>query len=87
MKDLIAKDFPIGADGMGKVAASIDGSDLVASVQARIPMAKILDPIKKNFVDKLKDLIPGSWDDAIIDAAWNDAVKMLADGQVEAAPV
>lgn len=66
----------IGGDG-GAYALKVEGGLLKAEVG--YPVAKILDPIKKNFVDKLKALIPGSWDDALIDAAWAEAVKVLSE--------
>lgn len=67
---------PLGADG-GFAELVVEEGNLV--VKAGYPVAKILEPIKKNFVDKLKTAIPGTWDDVIIDNAWNEAVKIVTE--------
>ena len=74
MKSIISGD--IGHDG-GKYALEVESGNLQAKIA--IPLVKVLDPIKVNFVDKLKRLIPGEWDDKLIDEAWAKAVASLAD--------
>lgn len=75
MKEIVSA--PLGE---GKVGLGISEGMLVATVG--YPVEKILEPIKTQFVDKLKALIPGTWDDALIDAAWADAVKLLSETKV-----
>ena len=65
MKDLYSVN--IGGDG-GKASIGVDGPDLALSV--KFPLAKIVKPatdVLDAQLDKLKALIPGSWDDAAID--------------------
>ena len=66
----------VGGDGAAYALKS-EGGALKAEIS--FPLAKLLEPIKKNFVDKMKAVIPGSWDDALIDQAWNEAVKFLSE--------
>lgn len=70
MKVIVAG--PIGGDG-GEYALKVDAGKLKAEIG--YPIEKVLEPVKKNFVDKLKGLIPGDW----IDKAWSEAVKFFAD--------
>lgn len=72
MKELISQ--PIGGDG-GAISLGTDEQFLV--VQAKYPKAKLLADFKAKFVDKLKLAIPGTWDDAIIEKAYQDAVAGL----------
>lgn len=72
MKSLV--EVPVGADG-GKVSVVVDQGML--EVKVGYPLEKALSEVKAKFVDKLKALIPGSWDDALIDKAWQDAIKDL----------
>jgi hypothetical protein len=63
MKELVKFEQKIGGDG-GKVggALGVDGSDFVAQVQARFPMAAALEPAFKvvdGLVDKIEQWIPG----------------------------
>lgn len=92
MKQLVH--FPLGSKASG--ALSIDSGnlqvgvtgqfgDVVIDAKVGYPVAKVLDPVKKNFVDKLKALIPGTWDDALIDKAWDEAVALVS--EAPAAPV
>ena len=74
MKELLSGN--LGADG-GKYALQIEGGSLVA--QVGYPVEKILQPLKEKLVDRLKNLIPGDWDDAIIDKAWQEAVDFLSE--------
>ncbi len=66
----------IGKDG-GTYGLSIEDGNLVAKVG--YPVSQVLEPLKKNFVDKLKAVIPGDWDDALIDKAWQEAVDYLSE--------
>lgn len=86
MKQLIS--LPLGANAHATVA--VDAGDLKLGVAGKFgdltvdatvgyPVIKVLDPIKKNFVDKLKALIPGTWDDALIDKAWAEAIALASD--------
>lgn len=86
MKQIIS--LPLGSQA--KASLSVDAGNLQLgvtgqfgdlSVDAKVgyPVIKVLDPIKKNFVDKLKALIPGEWDDALIDKAWNEAIALASD--------
>lgn len=72
MKELVRA--PIGGDG-GAIVVNVTELDLILAVA--YPKAKVLEPIKKNFIDKLKAIIPGTWDDILIDKAWEDALKGL----------
>lgn len=65
----------IGTDGSYKLVVA-DG-ELQATLGYKV--AAVLAPVKKNFVDKLKALIPGTWDDALIDKAWDESVKYLSE--------
>lgn len=71
-KEIIA--HSIGGDG-GTAALGIDGDKF--AVEIKYPIAKVLEPVKAAFVDKLKALIPGTWDDVLIDGAWAEAMKLL----------
>lgn len=73
MKKLIGG--PIGGGASAELAVN------AGNFEAKVvyPVASVLAPIKKAFVDKLKALIPGSWDDVLIDKAWAEALKFLAD--------
>ncbi len=82
MKTLVS--MPVGGDG-GSVALGVDGKDLALSV--RYPMAKALEPVKALFVDKLKAIIPGTWDDMLIDKAWSEALELLDDTKPPVIPV
>lgn len=73
MKKLV--DGKLGADGT--YALAVEEGNLTAKVG--YPVMKILEPIKKNFVDKIKALIPGDWDDKLIDEAWESAVNSLSE--------
>ncbi len=64
----------IGGDG-GKMAVGIDGDAFELNVT--YPIEKVLAPVKAAFVDKLKAMIPGTWDDALIDSAWAEAMKLI----------
>lgn len=94
MKDLLKFEQGVGGDG-GKVAGSVgvDQSDLVAQVQVRYPLAKVVEPATSaldKLLDKLKAAIPGSWDDALIDkfkAEYKeDLVELLSEKPAIAAP-
>jgi len=63
MKNIVSVDKPIGDDGLAvKGALGVDKSDLVAQVEARFPIAKVVEPAMKvidGMVDKIEALIPG----------------------------
>jgi hypothetical protein len=94
MKQLLS--LPIGPQG--SAALAIDAGKLRlsggygspsepgfdATLSVGYPVADLLDPVKKNFVDKLKALIPGTWDDVLIDKAWLEAVALIS--EIPAAP-
>lgn len=90
MKKLVS--FPLGDKGSvaltveaGKLrlsASYIDRGDI--SLSGGYPVADLLDPVKKNFVDKLKGLIKGDWDDALIDKAWLEAIKAVSEEEAKA---
>lgn len=72
MKTLV--EVPMGADG-GK--ASVVVAEGMLELKVGYPLEKALAEVKAKFVDKLKALIPGTWDDALIEKAWQDAIKDL----------
>lgn len=65
-----------GEIGHSGVKYDVGTENGMLKVQLEYPIVKILEPIKANFVDKLKKLIPGSWDDLLIDEAWAEAVAL-----------
>lgn len=95
MKDLVKFDHAIGAEGQdlkGSAGGSlgVDGSDLVAQVQvqARYPIAKVIEPamgVLDGLVDKLEALIPGD-QKALAAAAKADARAALVKALSEQAP-
>lgn len=70
-------EHPIGGDG-GKAGAYVDESNITVSVS--YPISKVIEPATKavdNLLDKLKDLIPGNWDDPIIEGLKDEYKKDL----------
>jgi hypothetical protein len=74
MKDLFKYEKDLGAegveDGSVKAALGVEGSNLVAEVKVGYPIAKIIDPATAEvdkLLEKLKGLIPGDWDNPLID--------------------
>lgn len=63
MKSLAKFEQKIGGDGAElKGNVGIDASDVVAQVEIRYPLAKVIDPVMgvvDGLVDKLEKLIPG----------------------------
>jgi len=63
MKEIVSVDKAVGDDGLKVQAAlGVDKSDLVAQVEARFPIAQVIDPAMKvvdGLVDKIEALIPG----------------------------
>lgn len=96
MKEIIKHEADLGGNG-GKFSAGlgVDGQDLVAQIQAKMPIAKIVEPATKAFdsaMDKLEKLIPGDWDKPHIEAVKKEfaeqLVKLLAEKPaVDAQPV
>lgn len=74
MKEIFS--VPLGGDG-GKLQLDVASGNL--ELKATFPVAKILEPLKVNFVDKLKASIPGPYDDMIIDKLWEAAVAELSE--------
>lgn len=81
MKTILEK--PVGADG-GKVGLYVEDGNLEVKIQ--YPVAKIVQPIKTALDPlkaKLEALIPGDWDNPLIDkafdAAFDEIVKLLAE--------
>lgn len=87
MKNLATFEQAIGGDG-GKLngALGVDQTDLVAKVEARYPLAKVVEPATKaldSALDKLEQIIPGNWDKPMIEkikAEYKDELlKLLAE--------
>lgn len=74
MKTIVAG--PIG-ETQGKYAVTIEDGDLV--VEARHPVAPVLNTVKTKFVDRLKKAIPGPFDDMLIDKIWDEVVKEVTE--------
>lgn len=71
MKTILTAKQPIGGDGAtASESLTLDGGDLVADVQVRYPVAKLLKPVTDELeVAKaaIEKMIPGDWDKAILD--------------------
>lgn len=87
MKELASFEQAIGGDG-GKLkcAVGVDQTDLVAQVEARYPLAKVVEPATKaldSALDKLEQLIPGDWDKPMIEKVKaeykEELIKLLAE--------
>lgn len=87
MKDIVKIEQAIGGDG-GKIEAALGvaGDQLAATVAVTYPIAKIVAPATEAFnkaADKLKEAIPGTWDDAIVDRVKvefeKELVKLLSE--------
>lgn len=63
----------------GKLTLVVEEGQLKAKIEGSYPMMDLLAPVKTKFVDKLKGLIPGEWDDKLIDDAWAKAVASLTE--------
>lgn len=72
MKQLLSQ--PFGGDG-GTITVTSDGGNL--NVVVSYPLAKLLGPVKADVVDKLKTLLPGTWEAPLIDAAWDAIVAAI----------
>lgn len=58
------------AGGDAEAALVVDGTVLKAQVSIGFPLAKLIEPAEKAFdafLDKAKVLIPGTWDDVMIE--------------------
>jgi len=67
---------PLGNTG-GELVVKSEERKL--KVEVSHPIDPLLVLIKTNFVDKLKKIIPGNWDDVLIDEAWERAVSEVVD--------
>lgn len=71
MKVIVSAKQPIGGDGAtASESLTLDGGDLVADIQVRYPVAKLLKPVTDEIeVAKtaLEKVIPGDWDKAVLD--------------------
>lgn len=74
MKELL--NVGVGGDG-GKLAVQVEGGML--KLELGYPVAKLLEPLKVKVLDKLKALIPGNWEDAILDKGWADLVASVSE--------
>ena len=72
MKELLKQGM-----GDGALVISVDQGQL--ELKAQFPVAKILEPMKAQIFDKVKAAIPGTWDDALIDALYEAMVKALSE--------
>lgn len=63
---------PLGNTG-GELVVKSEDRKLKAELSH--PIDPVLALVKANFVDKLKKIIPGTWDDVLIDQAWERAVS------------
>lgn len=81
-KDIVSATQPIGGDGATvSEKLSIDNGDLVADIQARYPLKKIIQPAY-DVIDKIEaellKVIPGDvWDKAILDPIFAGAKAQL----------
>lgn len=73
----------VGGDG-GKAGLYVDGGDI--SVKATFPIAKIVEPATKALdaaLDKLAQVIPGDWDNALIEKVKveykEELIKLIAE--------
>lgn len=73
MKDLVSG--PLGSDGSYDL--KVEDGQLKATIGYKVEA--LLAPVKAHFVDQLKKVIPGDWDDKLIDDAWAGAVKLLSE--------
>lgn len=87
MKTIVEKTQAIGGDG-GQVSGGLYVGDgkLKVTVEGTYPIDKIVDAITKPLdplKEKLKALIPGTWDDPLVDKAFEAAkaeiVKVLSE--------
>ena len=71
MKKVVEFDKEIGGDGAkASGGVGVEGDQVVAQVKISYPIAKIVEPATKAIdaaLDKLKNLIPGDWDNPMID--------------------
>ena len=69
----------IAKAGLGDGQAVLDIDAGMLEVKIQYPVAKLLEPLKANVIDKLKAAIPGTWDDGILDSLWESIVKALSE--------
>lgn len=74
MKELL--NVPVGGDG-GKFSVQVEGGQL--KLEIGYPVAKLLEPIKEKVLDKIKALIPGNWEDSILDKGWAELVASVSE--------
>ena len=71
MKSLAQFEKDLGNNATAKIALGVEAEMLKLEVSASLPIATVLEPATKALdqaLDKLKAMIPGTWDDAQIDA-------------------
>lgn len=69
-----------GENGSAKASLGVDGENLSIALQANYPISKIVEPATKAMdalLDKLEEIIPGSWDKPIIAQFKEDYKKDL----------
>lgn len=75
----MAKVLVNGKVGASDADYSVEVADGELKVSVGYPVAELLAPVKAQFFDKLKDAIPGSWDDAVLDKVWDELVSLLSE--------
>ncbi len=87
MKEMVKFEEQVGGDGASvKGALGVEGSNLKLELSAMYPIEKIVEPATKavdSLLDKVKALIPGDWDDVMIEKFKveykEELVKMLSE--------
>lgn len=80
MKKLVGVEKGLGSDGEIEAQLGVEAQHFVAQVAVKYPVAKVIEPATKavdNLLDKLKNLIPGDWDNAPIDKVKEEYKEQL----------
>lgn len=81
MKDLIAFEQEIGGDGAkAKGSLGVDADQLKLQLAVSYPIAKVIEPATSaldGLLEKVKALIPGDWDNVMIDKFKDEYKKEL----------
>jgi 6-phosphogluconate dehydrogenase (decarboxylating) len=86
-KELVKFEKEVGGDGAkASGALTVDAMNLTAQVMVQYPTAKVIEPATKaldSAIDKLKALIPGNWDDVMLEGVKaeykQEIAKLLAE--------
>ena len=74
MKVLFSK--PIGGDG-GKITAQLNGGNV--EIVISYPAAAVLAPLKDEICGAIERMIPGDYENGLVEGAFDSAVKQLAE--------